>query len=351
MAQVTTGRGGLRRLCLAAICSLLWGPAQAQTAAEPPASPAAPPTAAAAPRIGAAAGTQVVIELTQRVSSNHNHRGDRFTLRLAEPVMVDGQVVLAAGLTGAGEVVEAAGAGFGGRPGKLVLAARYLNYDGRRLELRTLRLGGAGRNNRIVSQLAGIGTYGLGGLIVPGGNIAYPVGARATAKLAADFGDVTPQARSAPASVSPLPATADAAAAAATVTPPAAIAPPPPGKAQVVFFRPLSLSPDSALLGFPIREKKVSVAKIGVKSYQVYVADPGLHIFTIRSELGDSLRLELDAGETYYIKEVSSKGLVIGIPELILSDAAAFHKAGGTKLRPSKWTPAPAPPTPAQAGT
>ena len=89
-----------------------------------------------------AAGTVVAVELSAPVSSRKQKRGDRFPLRLAEPIIVDGATVVPAGAAGYGEVVDAASAGVGGRPAKLVLAARYVEYDGMRLALHGFSDGG-----------------------------------------------------------------------------------------------------------------------------------------------------------------------------------------------------------------
>ena len=53
-----------------------------------------------------------------------------------------------AGTPGVGEVVHAERARFGGKAGELILAARYLDFQGTRIPLRTLRFGAQqGRDN------------------------------------------------------------------------------------------------------------------------------------------------------------------------------------------------------------
>src|SRR4029079_3407102 len=73
-----------------------------------------------------AAGTPVQIELVDKLSSASQKAGDTFALRLAAPVVVNGMVVLPAGARGEGRVVESAGPGIGGKPGKMVLDADYV---------------------------------------------------------------------------------------------------------------------------------------------------------------------------------------------------------------------------------
>jgi len=143
-------------------------------------APSAPP-AAQAP-----AGTVVEIEITQFVSSKTAKIGDRFTLRLAAPIVASGQVVVPAGVPGVGEVIDANTPGFMGAPGKLVLAARYLDYGGRRIPLRTLRLGGDGKDNTTLTTVA-MFAFGLPAGLIKGGNIEIPAGTYAHAKLVSDY--------------------------------------------------------------------------------------------------------------------------------------------------------------------
>jgi hypothetical protein len=134
----------------------------------------------------------VEIELAEPVSSETAHRGDKFAIRLAAPIMVDQRLVVPAGATGGGEVVFSEAAGILGKPGTLVLAARYIDFAGQRLPLRAFRLGAGGHDNSnavfvadvAVSAVAGV--FGLVTIVIPGGNIKFPVGTLANAKLASD---------------------------------------------------------------------------------------------------------------------------------------------------------------------
>jgi hypothetical protein len=74
----------------------------------------------------------VVIQLTDLVSTRTAHAGDTFKIKLAMPIVADGHVVVPAGATGLGQVVDAGRPGFGGKPAKLVLAARKLDFGIRR---------------------------------------------------------------------------------------------------------------------------------------------------------------------------------------------------------------------------
>src|SRR6478736_9008088 len=72
-------------------------------------------TAAARRCCRVAAGTVVMVELAEPVSTKTHKSGDTFAIRLAEPVVVQGQIVLQAGTKGLGEVTDAAKPGMGGK--------------------------------------------------------------------------------------------------------------------------------------------------------------------------------------------------------------------------------------------
>ncbi|HLK25654.1 MAG TPA: DUF2846 domain-containing protein [Caulobacteraceae bacterium] len=130
----------------------------------------------------------------------------------------------------------------------------------------------------------------------------------------------------------------------ASGAPPAAEAPaapsgrvstPPAGKGQVVFFRPFSLA--GMALSFSIRDADKGVAKLGPGTYAVYVADPGQHTFTVQSEATDTLHVEVDAGETYYVKQTIGMGIMVGRPHLTPSDETTFD--GLKSMKVSAGTP------------
>lgn len=158
--------------------------APAEAAAPEAASPAPPPAVPTAP-----AGTVVLIQVTQAISSKTAKAGDKFTLQLAAPIVADGQVLVPAGVSGMGEVISASPAAKMGRAGELVLAARYLDADGRRIGLKAFKVGGTGQSESeglfiasMVAPLPGL----IIGLNTSGGEMEVPVGMAANAKLSAD---------------------------------------------------------------------------------------------------------------------------------------------------------------------
>ena len=171
-----------------ALCCALIAPApafavgQAATSSGEAASSA---TAAQPPCCVVPAGTLVVVELTEPLSSDTSKAGDGFGLRLLTPLVAQGRVVAPVGATGRGEVIDAKPAGHGGRPGRLVLAARYVESGPLRIRLRSLKPGGGGEDNS--STVVGA-TFivGIAGALITGGGVDYPAGTQAMAKVAAD---------------------------------------------------------------------------------------------------------------------------------------------------------------------
>jgi hypothetical protein len=104
---------------------------------------------------------------------------------------------------------------------------------------------------------------------------------------------------------------------------------PPAGKGQIVFFRPFG---PGVALNPMVRDEAGDVGRVGANSYFIYVADPGAYALSVKSEATDTLHIEVDAGETYYVEETIGMGVLVGRPHLTPSDAAAFAKMKGLKL-------------------
>ena len=164
-------------------CSAASAQSQAPTVALE--TPVAPPAEPASNGVRLVAGTPVSLILDEAVSSNGRSRGDHFAIRLAAPILVDGQVVAPAGALGQGEVVYAEPGGAGGAPGKLVLAARYIDVGPTRLRLKAFNLSAGGEANFREMQTAA-GIIGPAVMLINGRNVLYPSGMRARAKVAED---------------------------------------------------------------------------------------------------------------------------------------------------------------------
>lgn len=169
----------------------------AETPAEATAPVAEAPTEAAA-EAPAPAGlllpktTPIIIAIEKELGSKISQTGETFPIRLVQPVLVEGVEVLPAGITGQGEVVHAKKAGLAGAAGELVLAARYLDLNGRRIELRSFRFMeagesslGKGQDNTGVSNMT-TALAGPIGFLIGGGNTNVMPGTVANAKIRND---------------------------------------------------------------------------------------------------------------------------------------------------------------------
>jgi hypothetical protein len=148
------------------------------------------------------------------------------------------------------------------------------------------------------------------------------------AQNASDTAAAVAPAQAAPASSAPPAPSND------TVAP--AIGAPPAGKGQIVFFR------QSAFTGmavwFRVRENGSELGKLSNGVYFVQTAEPGPHTFTAETENKNILRLEVDPGETYYVRGSLTMGLLVGEANIAPSDQATFEKA----LKHMRLAPPPA---------
>jgi hypothetical protein len=295
------------------------------------------------------AGSVLQVELAEPVGTAKQKTGDRFALRLAAPLIVNGRVLLRAGTPGVGEVVQASGPGLGGKAAKLVLAADYLTLGARTVPLDGLQLAAAGKGNVTAAEVIGLsgivlGPIGFVGMAVQGGNVDFPAGTKAMAKVS-ETTLLHPLRRAtrrdrALAQDAVAPETAET----GLVDVPA----PPPGQGQVVFFRAHSLLGTGQW--FNVREDGQALGKLTNGAYFIQPESPGLHTYTAVSEpeLKDSLKLKIAAGETYFVEGILTKGVIIGAADLTPSDRAAFEKVAAN-LKPIE-TAAAQPPTQAPDG-
>jgi hypothetical protein len=132
-------------------------------------------------QVAVPAGTTLVLELVNGLSSRTSRRGDRVELRLADALRWQGRLLVPAGTIAVGEVVHADRAKGGGQAGELVFAARYLLWDGRELPLRATQAGVG--DNRTQSALGLAVVAGVAGFLVRGGEIEVAPGALFSTKL------------------------------------------------------------------------------------------------------------------------------------------------------------------------
>ena len=146
-----------------------------------------PESSIAIPCCRIADGTAVVLEILDPLDSGLVKRGDKFRIRLAEPVSVEGKIVLPAGIEGQGEIVHAAKSRGGGKAGELLIAARYLQRDeANQIRLRGMKLGGQGKDNSALAVGLSV-AVGVFAFFVQGDEIFIPAGTLAQAKIAQDM--------------------------------------------------------------------------------------------------------------------------------------------------------------------
>ena len=172
--------------------------AQATAPLGQPAAASAPASAPVASVVSIPAGTSMDIEITDMLSTKTSKVGDKFALKLAQPLKIGDTIVIPAGITGMGEVIDVGKPGIGGKPGKLVIAGRYLTLNGTNIAIRGLQLrpqGGEDRSN-VVMATSFVPYVGMASFLITGGHVEIPSGSWAIAKLSAPF--VPPVAAPAP---------------------------------------------------------------------------------------------------------------------------------------------------------
>lgn len=107
---------------------------------------------------------------------------------------------------------------------------------------------------------------------------------------------------------------------------------PPAGMAQIVFWRPGTII--GGALGCTVREGTVEVARLGAGKYWVHVTEPGKHKYSSRGESTDTLNLELEPDETYFVRCSIGGGVMVGGAQISPSDRATF---AGRAKKMSAW--------------
>lgn len=131
------------------------------------------------------AGSEIQMEFVQELSSTASRQGQLFELRLAEPIIVDGQVIVRAGAIGGGEVIDAQPGGTHGVPGVLVVSGRFVEVNGARVRIRGMQILGGGVDQGM-NAAVGFLTYGTQERR-RGGEIRIVAGTRASANIAIDL--------------------------------------------------------------------------------------------------------------------------------------------------------------------
>lgn len=107
-------------------------------------------------------GTPVRLMVIREVTSRKSHAGDRFELRVDEPVYINGRPVIPVGTKAWGEVVSSEGNGALGRGGKLSARLLYVDLPSGRLPLAgNIANRGDGNSAGVAMAVVGFGVLGL----------------------------------------------------------------------------------------------------------------------------------------------------------------------------------------------
>lgn len=152
------------------------------------AAPVAETTVTSPATVTVPALTPVSLEIRADINSKTAQIGSSFPIRLASPITQNGVILVPAGIEGQGEVVHAAKARAAGKAGELILAARYLDWNGVRIPLRSFKYGPAvGTSRTDEAAAAGAIVAAPIMLFVVGGEVNVPAGTGGIAKTASEL--------------------------------------------------------------------------------------------------------------------------------------------------------------------
>jgi hypothetical protein len=158
-------------------------------------------------------GTEVVISVDDKLSSDTSHEGDRFSISLVDDIVLADGTKLPAGLKGAGEVTHAKKKGMMGKPGELNVRFDYIKAGDTKIKLRGQK--GAEGDARYGTTITLTVLFGPLGLIKHGKDVEIKPGQRMTIFTDADASVELPGAPVIPAAAPAM----QAAPAAATAAP------------------------------------------------------------------------------------------------------------------------------------
>ena len=104
---------------------------------------------------------------------------------------------------------------------------------------------------------------------------------------------------------------------------PSVSAAPAGGMGTIVFFREKKFAGGG--VSFKVREGDKELGKLSSGTYFIAQVPAGAHTYVVHSEAKDVLNLEVEPGETYYVRGSVSIGVMVGHPNLSPSDASTFN--------------------------
>jgi len=100
------------------------------------------------------------------------------------------------------------------------------------------------------------------------------------------------------------------------------IMPAPSDKAQIIFFRKSGFL--GAAISAHVKDGETPIGHLSNGQYFVALVDPGKHSFSVKTEATDTLEMEVEPGETYFVEETVSMGVIVYRLNLQPSDMAKF---------------------------
>ena len=97
------------------------------------------------------------------------------------------------------------------------------------------------------------------------------------------------------------------------------------GKGQIIFFRPANFV--GMAISFKVRENETELGTLSNGRYFIHETNPGPHVYVVHSEVKDTLVIEVEPGETYYVQGNISMGVMVGRPNISPSDEITFSNA------------------------
>lgn len=114
------------------------------------------------------------------------------------------------------------------------------------------------------------------------------------------------------------------------------IAPPPAGMGQVVFYRPSSMG---ALVSCRVSSNGAVVNRLPPGKYFVQQLKPGVYDYSVKAETTDTLKVNVEEGETSYVRCAIGMGFMTGRPNLSTQNREDFDKRGKKLKLQEAWVP------------
>jgi hypothetical protein len=144
----------------------------------------------AAPTTMLPANSEITLSLNEELTSRRHRQGQTFDLSVAGKVMLGNYVVIPAGTRAVGEVTWVTGRGMFGKSGKMNIAIRYIDLNGRHIPVEgTFRQEGEGNT---VATLAGVAVVPIAGLFITGHSAVIPQGRQLVVRLRDDLPVILP---------------------------------------------------------------------------------------------------------------------------------------------------------------